>query len=320
VISRNFGEDVSFLRKLFRPNRGPNFDARFGRIESSLRAVADFQVVLRERLERIDSILTGLSGSNTTLDQRLEHNSQQAIERLDGLNVRLAETCYAASLASKIGHRGEYENALYRSLIGAEKPLSHLLLPVPLSSSVCRQIYFCLDQYRFWVEKIKDKPRFMRKQWEFFFIAQALFEREMLQQGRTGVGFGVGLEPLPALFASFGVEILATDQSYENAERAGWVKSSEHSIDVSGLNMRGICPESIFSRLVQFAEVDMNALPGSLRCNFDFCWSACALEHLGSLKHGMEFIKRSLDILSPGGVAVHTTEFNLSSDDRTIES
>ena len=34
----------------------------------------------------------------------------------------------------------------------------------------------------------------------------------------------------------------------------------------------------------------------------------------------MEFVKHSLGVLKPGGVAVHTTEFNLSSDERTIES
>jgi SAM-dependent methyltransferase len=311
---------VPILRKLFRPNRGLTSDDRLGRIESSLRAVADFQMVLVERLEGIDPILTGLSDSNASLDQRLKHITQQTAERLDHLSARLAQTCYAASLATKIGHQGEYENALYRSLVGAEKPLSSTALPVPLTSSLCQQVHFCLDQYRFWIEQIRDKPRFLRKQWEFFFIAQALFERGMLQVGRRGIGFGIGSEPLPALFASFGVEVLATDQSYENAERSGWVKSDQHSTDVSGLNIRGICTAARFSKLVEFAEVDMNALPANLGGRFDFCWSACALEHLGSLKHGTEFIKRSLDVLKPGGVAIHTTEFNLSSNERTIES
>jgi hypothetical protein len=311
---------VPTLRKLFRANWKQDLDSRLGRIESSLRAIAAFQVSLAERLECIDPAVNKICDLSAIVDEHLVHIGQQAAERLDRLNVRLAETCYAASLASKIGHQGEHENALYRSLIGDDRPLSDTVVPVPLSSSLCRQIHFGLDQYRYWVLKLKDKPRFHRKQWEFFFIAQALFERGMLQPGCKGIGFGVGLEPLPALFASFGVEILATDQSYENAERAGWVKSGQHSIDISALNVRGICGESIFGELVKFAEVDMNAPPDSLYGEFDFCWSACALEHLGSLKHGMEFVKRSLDVLKPGGVAVHTTEFNLSSNERTIES
>jgi SAM-dependent methyltransferase len=204
--------------------------------------------------------------------------------------------------------------------VGSEKPLHNTATPVFLTSSLCQQVHFTLDQYRFWVHQIKDKPRFLRKQWEFFFIAQALFERHMLCGGRTGIGFGVGMEPLPALFASFGVQIVATDHSYESAEQAGWVKSSEHSTDLSSLNARGICTDAMFRQLVRFAEVDMNALPAHLAGQFDFCWSSCALEHLGSLKHGIEFVKNSLDVLKPGGIAVHTTEFNMSSDDRTIES
>jgi len=53
---------------------------------------------------------------------------------------------------------------------------------------------------------------------------------------------------------------------------------------------------------------------------FDFCWSSCAFEHLGSIEHGLRFVERSIDTLTPGGVAVHTTEFNLSSNDETVET
>ena len=60
----------------------------------------------------------------------------------------------------------------------------------------------------------------------------------------------------------------------------------------------------------------MRAIPTELT-GFDFCWSACSLEHLGTLEAGLAFVERSLATLRPGGIAVHTTEFNLSSDDRT---
>jgi hypothetical protein len=63
---------------------------------------------------------------------------------------------------------------------------------------------------------------------------------------------------------------------------------------------------------------DMNAIPDDL-VGFDFCWSACALEHLGSLRHGLDFIGNSLKCPKPGGVAVHAIEFNLGSDLRTLE-
>jgi hypothetical protein len=63
----------------------------------------------------------------------------------------------------------------------------------------------------------------------------------------------------------------------------------------------------------------MNAIPADLAGSFDFCWSTCAFEHLGSIERGLGFVEASLETLRPGGVAVHTTEFNLRDGDETID-
>lgn len=81
----------------------------------------------------------------------------------------------------------------------------------------------------------------------------------------------------------------------------------------------GICSEERFAQQVRFREVDMNRIPRDLT-GYNFVWSCCALEHLGSLNAGTDFIVNSLACLKPGGIAVHTTEFNVSSDDVTFES
>jgi hypothetical protein len=70
---------------------------------------------------------------------------------------------------------------------------------------------------------------------------------------------------------------------------------------------------------VSFRNVDMTAIPDDLR-GFDFTWSACCLEHLGSLEGGKQFIQNSINCLKPGGVAVHTTEYNVSSNEHTIDN
>lgn len=222
-------------------------------------------------------------------------------------------------LVEAVSGHGEY-NALYRALAGTERPMTSPPSPVPFTSSLCHQHHFLLDQFKYWTWAMKIRPRFHRKFWEWVYIAQTLFERGLLVSGKRGIGFGIGTEPLPALFASLGVEVVASDQSLEAAERSGWVKSKQHSYDLSALNELGICTDTMFSRLVSFMEVDMNDIPASLAGTFDFCWSSCSLEHLGSLKHGLDFIENSVDILRPGGVAVHTTEFNLSSNSETVEN
>ena len=142
--------------------------------------------------------------------------------------------------------------ALYVGMVGDAEPLASYPARIPFSSTLCRQVHFSLDQYRYWVKAIKERPLFHRKQWEFVYIAQALFERRLLAEGKRGLAFGVGKEPLPALFASLGCEIVATDQSLEGAVRAGWVQTNEHSSDLSALNERQICPPDLFRSLCRF--------------------------------------------------------------------
>jgi hypothetical protein len=159
-----------------------------------------------------------------------------------------------------------------------------------------------------------------RKMWEWLFIAEALRERGMLAPGRRGLGFGVGQEPLVALFAAEGADIEATDQSHADAVASGWTESEvEWAGGLENLNASGLCADAEFERRVHYRDVDMHAIPADLR-GFDFTWSSCAMEHLGTLAAGMDFVLAQMDCLAPGGVAVHTTEFLVSSEDDTVEA
>ncbi len=158
-----------------------------------------------------------------------------------------------------------------------------------------------------------------RKSWEFIWILAMLRASGLLRPGIRALGFGVGQEPLPAYFASLGMEVLATDAPPERIAGQGWDSIGQHAAGLRALQHPHLVANDELERRVRFAAIDMNAIPDTLG-GFDLCWSACALEHLGSLDHGMRFIEASLATLRPGGLAVHTTEFNLSSNDRTAES
>ncbi len=166
-----------------------------------------------------------------------------------------------------------------------------------------------------------DRPVMLhRKIWEWLFITEAFAERDMLRSGRSGLGFGVGKEPLVALFASRECDVVATDQPPDLAQMSGWTDSTiEYSGGIAGLNDDGLCPPDLFSQHVVYRDVDMNNIPRDLRW-FDFTWSSCAFEHLGSLDAGANFLVNQMDCLRPGGVAVHTTEFTVSSNTDTVES
>ena len=155
----------------------------------------------------------------------------------------------------------------------------------------CQQRDWSLPSFAEIVSELKHPFMFHRKLWEMWFIIFTLRQAGMLTAGKRGIGFGVGREMLPAYFNSLGCEILATDQ---NAETAGaWAETGQHAMPGNHKNFRAL---------------DMRAIPPDLT-GFDFCWSACALEHLGTPDAGMKFAIDSLNVLRPGGFAVHTTEY-----------
>ncbi len=198
-----------------------------------------------------------------------------------------------------------------------------------LRSQMCSAESLRSPALRAWAERLRpmwaaggDARAVMlhRKMWEWLFIAEALRERGLLAPGRRGVGFGVGQEPLVALFADAGCEVVATDQPHESAVASGWTDSeSEWAGGLDGLNGFGLCGAAEFAQRVAYRPVDMNALPADLT-GFDFAWSSCALEHLGTLAAGMDFVVAQMSCLRPGGVGVHTSEFLVSSNDVTVEA
>lgn len=188
-------------------------------------------------------------------------------------------------------------------------------------SQLCTSGQLLSPVFRNWCRAMHSPARFSRKQWEFAYVLQVLKLKGMLKSGKRGIGFGCGREPLAGLIARHDCEILATDLEHTQALEQGWVNTMQHASSLDGLYSAAedfLSRDDFFAK-VDFRSVDMNDIPEELYGMFDFTWSACALEHLGSLNHGLEFIKNSLKCLKPGGVAVHTTEFNLSSDDETCE-
>lgn len=158
-----------------------------------------------------------------------------------------------------------------------------------------------------------------RKSWEFAFILAALEAKGVVAPGRRGLGFGTGREMLPSLFASAGVEVVATDAPADLDFSANWAMGSQWAEGLNDLWRPELVDREAFFNRVTFRPADMNNIPPELT-DFDFCWSACAFEHLGSIRMGLDYLHNSLKPLKPGGISVQTTEFNLSSNDRTIDA
>ncbi len=180
--------------------------------------------------------------------------------------------------------------------------------------------------YKKWAKLLKQDARHLEghallanKFWQNAIMAQALYERGALEAGKSGLGFGVGRERLPALFASMGVDVMATDQDFTTKKAKHW-SQYELAEDTNSLNRLSIASAKDFQERVSYQAADMTDIPKSFYGKYDFLWSNCALGHLGSIPEGLRFIVESTKCLKPGGYAVHTTEVNVLSNNKTVDS
>lgn len=188
-----------------------------------------------------------------------------------------------------------------------------------LTSCVCRFDHFSEPWFATFGTNTHPTVKFHRKDWEFAAISQALFERGCLDRGKTGMGFAVGTEPLVSRFASMGASVLATDVE-PGATAEPWAQTGQHAVDKWALYNPAVLSREGFDSRVRFQWLNMLQPTKYPDERFDFVWSACAFEHLGSLQTGLDFVKWSSLLLAPGGVGVHTTEYNVWSNTETIDS
>jgi SAM-dependent methyltransferase len=158
-----------------------------------------------------------------------------------------------------------------------------------------------------------------RKIWELAYVLQAVWEEGHLVPGVRALGFGCGTEPLPSYFMAQGMAVTITDLPMEQATERGWAASRQHATDLDKAFHPHLVDRATFDRLASIRYVDMNAIPDDLT-GYDVCWSVCAFEHLGSIELGLRFIERTLETLKPGGLSVHTTEYNINPDGPTVDN
>lgn len=173
---------------------------------------------------------------------------------------------------------------------------------------------------RYWIGQLGVPFSYQRKNWEYSFILQCLHEHALF--GKKGLGFACGTELLPSYLCSRGCKITAGDKPLDDsdAQQAGWADTQQYTRSKEALFHPHLVEADIFEKNFRLEYVDMNDIPDKLNGSFDFCWSICAMEHLGSIERGIDFLVNSLKVLKPGGLSIHTTEFSLYSENTTIDN
>ena len=283
-------------------------EAAVGRIETTLA-----EMRTSARAQATTSAQRQAESFHGELSQ-LAEQLRAEIRAVDDSHVPPDPDDIAARLLGQVERAQPWARSLFVPKLGLAPPGA---MPF-MAYSTCSAADYQSDGFTRLCVELARPPQYHRKLWEWVFITHHLRRHGMVAPGKKGLGFGVGTEPLSSLFARGGARVMATDAPRDIGIKAGWDILSEHASVLDDIRVPAIIGEDEFARLVTYATCDMNAI-GDEFGDFDFCWSSCCLEHLGSLEAGIEFVVNSVEkTLRIGGVACHTTEFNLSSDEDTV--
>lgn len=163
--------------------------------------------------------------------------------------------------------------------------------------STCFSVYadFQSEWYQHWIREFQLGPRIHRKLWEVAIICETLKSQGALRSPLRGVEFGCGNGFLAKSLEAYGPTILATDLFGPS-----WIGTHGGG---AGLNAKN---------------VDMNWIDGASGHTavnveaYDFSYSACSMDHCGSVWLTKRFLLNQMNVLTLGGVAVHTAEYTIS--------
>ena len=303
MLFKHFCPGYSFWRRYGSTGIGIGIAVRSMAERLGFSMAKSAESIKQEKLEQLAKSLT-----DKTDDSSRPNSLASAIAMRDIGNLRLNSKMLAAYVA---------EMTLGKSW--ATSPQVESPTRIGAAGRVCKQKDFSQPWFHYWIGQLGLAPTLHRKLWEDAYVIQCLWERGCLEPGKRGLGFAVGAEALPSLITKFGAEVTATDLSHDDERSQGWSLTQQHASDLEGLWKPHLVDRETFFQRCHFEPVDMCLIPGKFEGKYDFCWSVCAFEHLGALDKGLEFVVNAMRTLKPGGIAVHTTEYNVS-DGPTIDN
>ena len=154
------------------------------------------------------------------------------------------------------------------------------------------------------INELKEQPRLHRKQWEFAMIFLALRKLGFLEADKTGLSMGGGTERVLYSIAKHVKKLFVTDLYDENTS---W--DCARTLNPDDL-IKNNMPSEITTNNITALKMDMRSLDFEDN-TFDFCYSSCAFEHIGSFDDFGQHLDEVYRCLKPEGVYVFTTELQL---------
>ncbi|NJR66195.1 MAG: methyltransferase domain-containing protein [Leptolyngbyaceae cyanobacterium CRU_2_3] len=139
-----------------------------------------------------------------------------------------------------------------------------------------------------------------RKIWEYIQVYNGLNHLGLLNGKTHALGLGVGTEPLIYAFTNVCQKVVATD--LYNSQN--W---STASLPTDAVYQANCFPYERDRLIVQHMDMTHVEYPDE---SFDFIWSCCSIEHVGTFEELHRVYQEIHRVLKPGGIAALTTEYN----------
>ena len=151
--------------------------------------------------------------------------------------------------------------------------------------------------------ELEEEPRFHRKQWEFVQIFRTLESLGFLNGQSRGLSMGGGEERLLYAVARRAGHLTVTDLCESDSAWAG------ARTDDPDRSLKAAAPFAVDPSCLTARRMDMRTLEFD-DASFDFCYSSCAIEHIGTYHDFLEHLQEVRRVLKDDGVYVLTTEFH----------
>ncbi len=151
--------------------------------------------------------------------------------------------------------------------------------------------------------ELHEWPRFHRKQWEFALIFRSLRRLGTVHPRSRGLSLGSGRERLLFTLVNHIESLVATDLYNPKT-----VWDTARAVDPELFVKTDPPFEAPLDRLL-IKQMDMREIDFPDQ-SFDFCYSACAVEHIGGYQDFLTHLNEVFRVLKPGGYYVFTTEFH----------
>ncbi|MBK6912349.1 MAG: class I SAM-dependent methyltransferase [Ignavibacteriales bacterium] len=180
---------------------------------------------------------------------------------------------------------------------------------LPLSKICDSADWFEPEFNRIIREELEEVPKFHRKQWEFAMIYYILEKQGLISEDKIGLSVGGGYERV----------------LYSIARRINHLTVTDlYELETTWDTARTDSPEALIKQRMPF-NMDINKLSvinmdmRDLKFednSFDFCYSSCSVEHIGSFEDFLKHLDEVWRVLKEEGIYVFTTELHLG--DETI--